>query len=276
MTLEELKERKRELGYSNEILAERSGVPLSTVQKVMSGITRAPRMATLQALEAALQPENGPAIPKRAWMIPAEWDEGTYLTTDDGCVFRVSEEAPAYGKEFDREYTIKDLESLPEGVYAELIDGKLFFRGFPTATHQRIVGKMYLAVANYIQAHGGTCEVFPALFGVIPDENNPSNYFLPDIMVICDPSILRDDGCYGAPDWIVEVASPATKSRDYILKQIKYRTIGVKEYWIINPAKRVVNVYVFSDPEDASVYTFDDEIPCSLYPDLRIRVGSMA
>ena len=54
MTIEELKQRKRALGLTNEDLAKFSGVPLGTVQKVMSGATKAPRRETLEALEKVL------------------------------------------------------------------------------------------------------------------------------------------------------------------------------------------------------------------------------
>ena len=55
MTVEEMKQRKKELGYSNEKLSELSGVPLGTVQKVLAGVTRSPRYETLIALERELQ-----------------------------------------------------------------------------------------------------------------------------------------------------------------------------------------------------------------------------
>ena len=55
MTVEEMKQRKKELGYSNEKLSELSGVPLGTVQKVLAGVTRSPRYETLIALERILK-----------------------------------------------------------------------------------------------------------------------------------------------------------------------------------------------------------------------------
>ena len=54
MNIQEMREKKRELGFSNEYLAQKSGVPLSTVQKVLSGRTTSPRRSTLTALEAVL------------------------------------------------------------------------------------------------------------------------------------------------------------------------------------------------------------------------------
>ena len=56
MTLEQMRERKKELGYTNEIIAQISGVPLGTVQKVFAGITKTPRRETLLALERVFSP----------------------------------------------------------------------------------------------------------------------------------------------------------------------------------------------------------------------------
>ena len=58
MTVEEMKQRKKELGYSNEKLSELSGVPLGTVQKVLAGVTRLPRYETLIALERVLKKQT--------------------------------------------------------------------------------------------------------------------------------------------------------------------------------------------------------------------------
>lgn len=69
------------------------------------------------------------------------------------------------------------------------------------------------------------------------------NYLEPDICVICDPSKLDETGCHGAPDWVIEIVSPSSKARDYFKKLFKYRSAGVREYWIVDPAKKAVNVY---------------------------------
>ena len=61
--------------------------------------------------------------------------------------------------------------------------------------------------------------------------------------MICDPHKLDDRGCNGAPDWIIEIVSPSSKKVDYLLKLLKYRSCGVKEYWIVDPEKDRVIVY---------------------------------
>ena len=81
----------------------------------------------------------------------------------------------------------------------------------------------------------------------------------PDISVICDPNKLNDKGCTGAPDWIIEIVSPGSRRMDYFTKLFKYRTAGVREYWIVDPIKNFVIVYNF-DTSDSEQYTFADTI----------------
>jgi Uma2 family endonuclease len=65
----------------------------------------------------------------------------------------------------------------------------------------------------------------------------------PDIAVICDPKKLDEKGCRGAPDWIVEVLSPATAAKDQIQKRELYERHGVLEYWLVHPTDRVLFIY---------------------------------
>lgn len=62
-------------------------------------------------------------------------------------------------------------------------------------------------------------------------------------MAVCDPSKLDERGCRGAPDWIIEVLSPATAAKDQIQKLALYEQHGVKEYWLIHPIDRLVSIY---------------------------------
>lgn len=98
------------------------------------------------------------------------------------------------------------------------------------------------------------------------------NYVEPDISVICDKSKLDDRGCNGAPDWVIEIVSPSSKQMDYFTKLFKYRTAGVKEYWIVDSEKNRVMVYQFKQDE-VNVYDFTEDIPVGIYDgDLRIRI----
>ena len=90
--------------------------------------------------------------------------------------------------------------------------------------------------------------------------------------MICDPSKLDDRGCNGAPDWVIEIVSPGSKRMDYFIKLFKYQTAGVKEYWIVDPDKNRVMVYLY-EKDEINVYDFTDEIPVGIYDgDLKIEM----
>ncbi len=139
-------------------------------------------------------------------------------------------------------YTIDDIYALPDGERAELIDGQIYYLAPPSRTHQRILFSLSRKIADYIDSKGGNCEVDIAPFAVFLN-NDDINYVEPDISVICDSSKLDEKGCHGAPDWIIEIVSPGSKSMDYFKKLLKYNTAGVKEYWIVDPTKELVMVY---------------------------------
>lgn len=92
--------------------------------------------------------------------------------------------------------------------------------------------------------------------------------------VICNPNKLNDRGCVGAPDWIIEIVSPGSKKTDYFTKLFKYRTAGVREYWIVDPIKNLILVYNF-DTSDSEQYTFADTIKTGIYDDLYIDFSKM-
>ena len=98
------------------------------------------------------------------------------------------------------------------------------------------------------------------------------NYLEPDISVICDPSKLDEKGCHGAPDWIIEIVSPGSRSMDYYKKLFKYRTAGVREYWVLDPEKEVVTVYNF-EQDNMQEYSFGDDVPVGIYEGFTIRVS---
>ena len=138
----------------------------------------------------------------------------------------------------------------------------------PSRKHQEISGELYADIKEYIRSHGGRCKVYAAPFAVYLDERS-NTYVEPDISVICDPDKLDDRGCKGAPDWIIEIVSPSSKQMDYFTKLFKYRTAGVREYWIVDPIKDWVLVYNFND-STSEQYTFADTIKAGIYDDLYV------
>lgn len=171
-------------------------------------------------------------------------------------------------------HTIEDIYALPDGQRAELIDGQMYMMTPPNTRHQKLVMELSAVIHRYIKSHGGNCEVFPAPFAVFLNEDE-RNYVEPDISVICDKDKLNDKGCNGAPDWVIEIISPSDPQRDYGIKLFKYRTAGVREYWIVNPLTRTVNVYDFEHEEGTNQYIFDNDISVCIYGDLIIRISDL-
>lgn len=168
----------------------------------------------------------------------------------------------------ERIYTIEDIYALPEGERAELIDGQLYMMAPPNRKHQAIARELFSSIDSYIKSKGGSCEPYFAPFAVFLNEDN-GNYVEPDISVICDKSKLTDKGCSGAPDWIIEIVSPGSRRMDYFTKLFKYRTAGVREYWIVDPEKNRITVYNF-ESEDTGDYTFADSVKAGIYDNLSI------
>ena len=164
--------------------------------------------------------------------------------------------------------TIHDIYNLPDGQRAELIDGELYMLAAPSATHQRLVMALSNRIYNYIQGRQGMCEVFPSPFAVFLNANNEI-YLEPDISVICNKDKLTEEGCMGAPDWIIEVVSPSSRQLDYNKKLFKYRTAGVREYWIVDPGNLRITVYNFE--QDAfEEYSFSDKVKAGIYDSFEI------
>ena len=88
------------------------------------------------------------------------------------------------------EYTTDFIYSLPDSERAELIDGQIYYMAPPGTRHQRIAGKLFSIISNYISAKGGTCEPFIAPFAVFLNEDDKT-YVRPDISVICSQQTYR-------------------------------------------------------------------------------------
>lgn len=169
------------------------------------------------------------------------------------------------------EYTIDDIYALPDDVRAELIDGQIYYMASPTRTHQRLVKNLAYQIEEYIRKSDGNCELNIAPFAVFLNEEKNTNYLEPDLFVVRDPSKLGEDGCHGAPDWVIEIVSPTSRPRDYMKKMLKYGTAGVREYWIVDPEKNVTTVYGF-EQETMEEYPFGEDVPVGIYDGFSIRV----
>lgn len=216
------------------------------------------------------------------FLLPEEKEEKfmEYRKIEREGIFRMVEGGKSHnmtateGMPEDGAYTVRDIEALPEGERAELIDGKMYMMATPTLTHQDILMWMSVTIWNYIRDKKGTCKVLPAPFAVYI-KNDEHNYVEPDVTVICDKDKLDEKGCHGAPDWAIEIVSPSSKTMDYIRKCALYEVAGVREYWIVDPKERRVIVYNF-EHGTSNQYTFSESVKAGIYEDLILDFKEVA
>ncbi|MBR3307427.1 MAG: Uma2 family endonuclease [Lachnospiraceae bacterium] len=178
-----------------------------------------------------------------------------------------------------REYTTDDIDRMPEEMRVELIDGKLYDMAEPTVSHQRISFNIARLLADHIDANPDSCkgcEVFCPAPGVYI---NKKNFVVPDVMVVCDRDKLSVRGCEGAPEFVIEVASPSNKTMDYLHKLVVYKNSGVKLYWIVDPMDESITVYDMRSKNEEGYlvekYSFSDRVPVSLCEGLEVDFGKM-
>ncbi|MCP5052057.1 MAG: Uma2 family endonuclease [bacterium] len=152
----------------------------------------------------------------------------------------------AMKKQVER-YTYSDYLKWDDNERWEIINGEAFdMSPGPGTSHQLIVTQLIRQMSN--QLEGKPCNVFTAPFDVrLPmgkeKEEDISDIVQPDISLVCDPGKLDEKGCLGAPDLIVEILSPSSNRRDRLEKFNLYEAAGVKEYWLVLPPDKIVEVF---------------------------------
>jgi len=179
-------------------------------------------------------------------------------------------------------YTYADYMAWQFKERLELFRGKIFKMGAPNMNHQVVGGNLYNRFFNYLK--GKTCRVFIAAFDVrLPVKNRKKDNEIitvvqPDVCIFCDPAKLDDRGACGAPDLAIETLSPSNRKDELRMKYEVYEEAGVKEYWIADPAKKAVLVFLlqpdgkFSVPE---IYTGNDQLAAQCVPGLTFNINEI-
>ena len=171
----------------------------------------------------------------------------------------------------------------------ERIGGRFVAMSPASTNHNRIAGNIYRLFANYL--HGKTCVPFADNEYVFLSDDD---IFVPDFMIVCDRSRIQKDGVHGAPDLVVEILSPSTARIDKGHKKDAYAKAGVREYWIVSPSEKSVEVYrrdggglalydvytarsewVFSGLRPLKPAAVTTRFRCSLYEDFEISLDDI-
>ncbi|TAN47297.1 MAG: Uma2 family endonuclease [Methylococcaceae bacterium] len=168
----------------------------------------------------------------------------------------------------------------------ELIRGKIMLMSpAPNLKHQRFSGRLSYRIQRFLE--GKTCELFVAPFDVKLYDSKKSklldkdayNVVQPDLCVICDKNKLTDQGCEGAPDWIIEVVSKGTARKDMSFKYELYEESGVREYWLVYPFEQALYQFVLNSVSEkyqlAAMYASDQIVSPVIFPDLKIDLAEV-
>jgi Uma2 family endonuclease len=176
-------------------------------------------------------------------------------------------------------YTYEDyIKASEEGMFLtppkryELIEGELLMAPSPVTAHQRILIKLLSEIFNFI-TQNSLGEVFTSPYDVVLDEYNVLQL---DIIFVSKEraEIITEKNIKGAPDLVVEIISESTAYRDTIQKKRLYARFGIKEYWIVAPDDKLVEVYVLKDKEDTyslvKIYLEDHVLESTVLKGLKI------
>jgi len=179
-------------------------------------------------------------------------------------------------------FTYGEYRTWPDDERWELIDGVAYdMSPAPSMRHQQILQELFGIFWLYFKDK--TCEVFIAPFDVrLPapgqDDDATDTVVQPDLSVFCDPARLDKKGGKGAPDLVVEVVSPYTAAKDLRAKMALYEKHRVKEYWVVDPANGIVQLYSIEEQGGFSkplVFTWEDTIQDKLFPGLAIPLSEV-
>ncbi len=218
MTIEEI----------NQMIADRSGIPLSTVQKVFAGATASPRRETIEALESVLEKDKN--------VVYGDPVTSDCMVCETSAAYNAHAEDGNSNETGNRLYTLEDYLRLPDDQRVELIDGVFYDMAAPTTIHQSIAGFLHKKLLDFVMENKGPC--FPYL--------------------------------------VIEVLSPSTRRKDMQLKMYKYAGAGVREYWMVDPEKKLIVQYDLEHLEIPAIYNFQSVIPVLIWGGAcRIDLGEM-
>jgi len=159
----------------------------------------------------------------------------------------------------------------------ELLKGKILEMSAPSPIHQEISGNLQGALFVFLK--NSKCKLYTAPFDVrFPQKGESQVYTVvqPDLCVVCDFEKIDSKGCVGAPDLVVEILSPGNSKKEMKSKFALYQEEGVREYWVVDPERELVFVYVADNKKfKPTIPIADDYVYSTIFPDFKIHTSDL-
>ena len=186
----------------------------------------------------------------------------------------------AYKYKETAQYTYEDYKSWADEPRVELIDGVVYDMSAPTYNHQTLLLEVAFLFKGYLK--GKTCSGYIAPADVRLDyDKGDKTVVQPDFFIVCDKNKIDGQNCNGSPDFILEILSPSTISKDTVVKFNKYLEAGVREYWVLDPIAKTLYVHVLDNGKYVtSAYATGEEgvktrVRAQIFEDFEIDLAAL-
>ena len=196
-----------------------------------------------------------------------------YFNPEDFRKMYVKEAKAAYDVSAEKlTYDIVSKWKTSEGERWELLNGMPIKMQSPSPDHQEVSGELFAIFREYLK--GKNCKIFTAIDVRLNYSTGDDTYFAPDLVVLCDRNKLDRKGIRGAPDLVIEILSPSTRSYDVLVKRREYERAGVKEYWLVDPKDNIVEVALLGEDGllRSRIYGKDDTIKVHTLNNFEIKI----
>lgn len=172
----------------------------------------------------------------------------------------------------NKKYTYQEFLEMTKNIErAEFIDGEIIMQATPTAQHQSIVLNIASEFKNALRNR--KCKPYIAPFDIILERANEDiKRVQPDISIICNENLTTENKYKGVPTLVVEVVSPSNASDDYIKKLNLYMSFGVREYWIVSPRNRTIEIFKLEDDSygEPEISSKNDIVGSGVFNEIKI------
>lgn len=155
----------------------------------------------------------------------------------------------------------------------EFIDGVIYDMSSPSTNHQDIILNLSQILKQYLK--NKKCKLMISPYDIIFKDDNDTHRVQPDLSIICNKEGFTKNNYIGAPTIVIEILSPSTTSKDYIQKMSLYMKNGIKEYWIISPIRKEIQIFNFENKQlniQPVTYRLNEILHSNIFIDLKINV----